>query len=144
MDWSSSGVSAYRRYLGMKLQWELIRSLSLLLATSFRKSRFPGAITEYQIWFRHDADMLEKSVSSLPSISFMNPVLANGAGSSHVCMLLADQSGNFLLEELVYGVNIARWFGESERLKKSRLYADILWELLTSHNGTKIQALSSF
>ena len=35
MDWASLKVSAYRRYLGMKSQRELIRSLSLLRSYNF-------------------------------------------------------------------------------------------------------------
>ena len=45
MDWTSSEVSAYRRYLGMKIQRELIQSLSLLLATSFRKASTISVVT---------------------------------------------------------------------------------------------------
>ena len=57
-------------------------------------------------------------LSSTPLTTVMTSILAVGEYSSHFCELPAGQGGNFLLEELVYGVDIAWWFEAARRLKE--------------------------
>ena len=63
-------------------------------------------------------DRFEKAASSAPSTSVMTSILVGGEYSSDFCELLAGQGGNFLLEELAYGVDIAWLFEIARRLKE--------------------------